>query len=385
MPSTSNPTGADATKQKPAIVVNDISKSFRIKHANSFKEAFVSKIRGQETTSQFQAVDHVSFEVPAGQSIAVMGRNGSGKSTTLKMISGVLRPDSGWIRIRGRVAGLLEVGAGFNPNLTGRENVYLNAAILGMSKKETDERFEDILEFSELGEFIDTEVKQYSSGMYSRLGFSVAAHTEQDVLLVDEVLSVGDAAFRKKCTARMLDMRAQGMTMFIVSHSTTQVRQLCERGIVLQQGKLVFDGPIEEAIEMHESSVRDSDRRLHRGSKRPFVASESMEHFARNHPDAYGAPLGEPVEIEENGGGLLQECAAGVIQTSNKLRLSQGLRNGAFQRAYDAAGGPRGEWGFVVGKAQKIDTEGQRSLRFQHGTAYFHPETEEVEFVRESV
>ncbi|WP_244303009.1 ABC transporter ATP-binding protein [Leucobacter coleopterorum] len=361
-----------------------MSKSFKIKHANSFKEAFVSKLRGEETTTQFQAVNHVSFEVPAGQSVAVMGRNGSGKSTTLKMISGVLRPDTGWIRIRGRVAGLLEVGAGFNPNLTGRENVYLNAAILGMSKEETDARFEDIHEFSELGEFIDTEVKQYSSGMYSRLGFSVAAHTEQDVLLVDEVLSVGDAAFRKKCTARMLEMRSHGKTMFIVSHSTSQVRQLCDRGIVLQQGKLVFDGPIEEAIEMHESSVSDSDRRLQRGSKRPFVAAESHERFMRNHPDAYGAPLGAPAVVEENGGGLIQECVTGLVVTSNELRVSQGLRNGAFQRAYAAAGGPAGEWGFLVGKIQVMDQEGLRALRFQNGTAYFRPETEEIDFVNET-
>lgn len=232
------------------IVFEEVSKTFKIKHTQSFKEAFIASLRREPLTTDFLAVEDVSFQVNPGESVALIGRNGSGKSTTLKMLSGVMRPDSGWIRTRGRVAGLLEVGAGFHPNLTGRENVYLNAAILGMSKEETDDRFEQILEFSEIGDFIDTEVRRYSSGMYARLGFSVAVHTELDVLLVDEVLSVGDAAFREKCNDRMLQLQQQGKTMFIVSHAASQVRQLCQRGIVLKDGLMLYDGPIDEALEL---------------------------------------------------------------------------------------------------------------------------------------
>jgi ABC-2 type transport system ATP-binding protein len=212
--------------EKPVIVFNEVSKSFKIKHTQSFKEAVIAALKRKELSSNFNAVENVSFEVLKGQSVALMGRNGSGKSTTLKLLSGVMQPDNGWVRTRGRVAGLLEVGAGFHPDLTGRENVYLNAAILGMNKDEIDDRFHTILEFSEIGEFIDTEVKRYSSGMYARLGFSVAVHTEPETLLVDEVLSVGDAQFREKCDIRMLELQEQGLTMFIVSHSFGQVKRL---------------------------------------------------------------------------------------------------------------------------------------------------------------
>lgn len=162
----------------------------------------------------------------------------------------MLRPTEGWVRVRGRIAGLLEVGAGFHPDLTGRENVYLNASILGMTKKETDEKLDEIVEFSELSGFIDTEVKRYSSGMYARLGFSVAIHTELDVLLVDEVLSVGDADFRAKCDRKLRELKAGGKTMFIVSHSASQLKKLCDRGIVLERGRKIHDGPIDAALKL---------------------------------------------------------------------------------------------------------------------------------------
>lgn len=233
----------------PMIVLHDVVKTFRIQHTKSLKEAFVAALKGKALSTPFRAVDGVSFEVAEGESVALMGANGSGKSTTLKMISGVQQPTSGWIRTRGRIAGLLEVGAGFHPNLTGRDNIYLNAAILGMSKRETDERFDEIVAFAGIGDFLDTEVRRYSSGMYSRLGFAVAVHTELDVLLVDEVLSVGDAAFRAKCDDKMQELREQGKTIFVVSHNVKTVKRLCDRGLVLQKGKLIFDGPIEEAAE----------------------------------------------------------------------------------------------------------------------------------------
>lgn len=172
----------------------------------------------------------------------------------MKLISGVYRPDKGNVWVSGRIGGLLEIGAGFHPDLSGRENVYLNAAILGMSKAETEAKFDDIVEFSEIGEFIDVEVRRYSSGMYARLGFSVAIHTELDVLLVDEALSVGDAQFRAKCGERMAQMQAAGKTMVIVSHSKDQVLKLCQRGIVIDHGRIAFDGPIDEAVEVAESN-----------------------------------------------------------------------------------------------------------------------------------
>lgn len=234
--------------EKPRIAVHKLTKKYQVSHARSAKQTVVDLFKRRKLKSGFTALDNISFQVHDGESVAVLGRNGSGKSTLLKLISGVLRPDEGWVRTRGKVGGLLEVGAGFHPDLTGRENIYLNGSILGMTTKEIDENFDDIVEFAEIGEFLDTEVKRYSSGMYSRLGFAVAVHTNLDVLLVDEVLSVGDAQFRAKCNQRLNAMRAQGKTMFIVSHNAAQVRKLCERGIVLKEGKIVFDGPIQEAL-----------------------------------------------------------------------------------------------------------------------------------------
>lgn len=235
---------------KPSIVVKGVRKTFKIKHTHSFKETFIGFLKRKKLSSDFNALDGVSFTVAEGESVAILGHNGSGKSTTLKLISGVLKPDAGWVRTRGRVAGLIEVGAGFHPDLTGRENVYLNAAILGMNKAEIDECFDDIVAFSEIGDFIDNEVKHYSSGMFLRLAFSVAIHTELDVLLVDEILSVGDAPFREKCRIKIQELVNQGKTMVVVSHDVGTVKELCSRGIVIRKGKVVFDGPILEAVEV---------------------------------------------------------------------------------------------------------------------------------------
>ncbi|RKQ89823.1 ABC-2 type transport system ATP-binding protein [Mycolicibacterium mucogenicum 261Sha1.1M5] len=232
------------------IVFNDVSKQFRLRHARSLKRTVMDAVQRRTMAEEFTALNSLSFEVRPGESVALMGKNGSGKSTTLKLLSGVLRPSDGWIRVRGRIAGLLEVGAGFHPELTGRENIYMNASILGMSKKETDERFDQIVEFSELAGFIDTEVKRYSSGMYARLGFSVAIHTELDVLLVDEVLSVGDAEFQAKCNTKLKELRQAGKTMFIVSHSAAQLKKLCDRGIVLERGRKIHDGSLDEALKL---------------------------------------------------------------------------------------------------------------------------------------
>lgn len=242
------------TTAQPRIVVDHVSKWFNKRGSRSMKEALINVARRRPVRSQqFQALDDISFAIDEGESVAVMGLNGSGKSTTLKLVSGVLEPDMGRVLTRGRVAGLIEVGAGFHPDLTGRENVFLNAAILGMSEHEIEERFDEIVAFSEIGDFIDQEVKHYSSGMFMRLAFSVAIHVELDVLLVDEVLSVGDAPFRAKCNAKLKELATKGVTMMVVSHSKAQVRELCTRGIVIRKGKVVFDGEIDEALKVLES------------------------------------------------------------------------------------------------------------------------------------
>jgi ABC-2 type transport system ATP-binding protein len=241
LPKTSSP-------DLPRIIVEDVRKTYTLRHTHSFKETFVAWLKRKNTSTAFQALQHIDITVREGESIALLGYNGSGKSTLLKLVSGVLRPDAGRVLTRGRVAGLIEVGAGFHPDLSGRENVYLNAAILGMAKEEIDARFDEIVAFSEIGEFIDTEVKHYSSGMFVRLAFAVAIHTELDILLVDEVLAVGDAPFREKCNAKIRELVAAGKTLFIVTHDLGMVSEICNRGIVLRQGELIFDGAMPEAI-----------------------------------------------------------------------------------------------------------------------------------------
>lgn len=232
------------------IVVNDVSKVFNIRHTHSLKEWIVAKIKGRReaTIDRFRALDHVGFTVDDGEAVALLGLNGSGKSTLLKLISGVMNPDEGDILVQGKVAGLIEVGAGFHPDLTGRENVFLNGAILGMTEDQIQERFDDIVAFSEIEEFIDTEVKFYSSGMFLRLAFAVAVHTDPDVFLVDEILAVGDEPFQKKCLARIRELKESGKALVIVSHDLDMVASLCDRGILLQRGKMMHDGDVDEAV-----------------------------------------------------------------------------------------------------------------------------------------
>ncbi len=230
------------------IRVVNVRKDFKLRHTHSIKETFLAAVRRKQLTTDFHALSDVSFDVAPGESVALLGFNGSGKSTLLKLISGVLRPDGGQVLTRGRVAGLIEVGAGFHPDLSGRENIFLNAAILGMSKKETEDRYAEIVAFSEIEKFIDTEVKHYSSGMFLRLAFSVAIHTEVDILLVDEILSVGDEPFQQKCLARIRELHAAGKTLVVVSHDLDMVSDLCERGILMRDGEVVFDGNSKEAV-----------------------------------------------------------------------------------------------------------------------------------------
>ncbi|NUU31074.1 ABC transporter ATP-binding protein [Arthrobacter sp. C9C5] len=233
-----------------AIEVTDISKQFVLRHTRSIKEAVVWLAKGRkgDLTKKFHALRNVSLHVQTGETVALLGLNGSGKSTLLKHISGVMLPDSGSVRTRGRVAGLIEVGAGFHPDLSGRDNVYLNGAILGMTEQEVNDRFESIVEFAEIGEFIDTEVKFYSSGMYLRLAFSVAVHTDPEVFLIDEILAVGDEPFQRKCIEKIKELAERGKTLVVVSHDLDLVSRICARGVLLEHGNVLFDGPINEAV-----------------------------------------------------------------------------------------------------------------------------------------
>ncbi len=201
---------------------------------------------------EFWALSGVSFKVKKGERVGIIGHNGAGKSTLLKLLSRVTAPTSGEIGLDGRVTSMLEVGTGFHGELTGRENIYMNGAILGMSKAEIDKKMDDIIEFSECGQFIDTPVKRYSSGMYVKLAFSVAAHLDSEIMIMDEVLAVGDMAFQKKCLDKMNDVsRSEGRTILYVSHNMNTIRQLCDRVVVLDHGKVVFDGDVEEAISVY--------------------------------------------------------------------------------------------------------------------------------------
>ena len=204
-----------------------------------------------DSNERFLALGGVSFQVKKGEAVGIIGHNGAGKSTLLKLITRITAPTTGDIYLNGRVASMLEVGTGFHPELTGRENVYLNGAILGMTKKEIDEKMEDIIEFSEVRQFIDTPVKRYSSGMYVKLAFSVAAHLDSEIMIMDEVLAVGDVAFQNKCIKKMREVADSGRTILYVSHNMNTIRTLCDRCIVLSKGTVLFDGEIEKAIPLY--------------------------------------------------------------------------------------------------------------------------------------
>lgn len=240
---------------RTAVQLDGVTKRFRLRHTRSLKESLVWTAQGRERRSDFVALSDVDLTVLEGETVGLLGRNGSGKSTLLKMIAGVMAPDAGCVRVRGRLAGLLEVGAGFHPDLTGRENVFLNASILGMAAADVRRRFDDIVEFAEIGRFLDTEVRFYSSGMFLRLAFAVAVHTDPDVFLVDEILAVGDEPFRRKCLRRIEHLRDEGRTLIVVSHDRPMVERLCERGVVLDGGRVVVDGPAPLAVARLEGAA----------------------------------------------------------------------------------------------------------------------------------
>lgn len=240
-----------------SIVAENVTKEFTLRYHRTFKEVTVAKARGHRTSDSFNAVEDVSFTIEQGESIGLMGLNGSGKSTLLKLINGVMRPDGGTLLTRGRIAGLIATGAGFHPQLSGSENLVLNAAILGMSEREVKRKYDDIVEFAELGRVLDAPVGHYSSGQRARLGFAVAIHVDSDIFLADEVLAVGDKPFRRKCMQKMMEIRDSGRTLVYVSHSPGSVEKMCNRVLVLEQGRLGFDGDVKAGIHYLEYDTPD--------------------------------------------------------------------------------------------------------------------------------
>ena len=263
------------------LEIDGVSKQYRLGTIGGgylFRDinSWIARKRGKEDPNRkigdnrsgngetFMALEDISFNVDRGDSLGLLGRNGAGKSTMLKLISRITAPTSGEIRVHGRIASLLEVGTGFHPELTGRENIYLNGAILGMSRSEITKKLDEIIEFSEISQFIDTPVKRYSSGMYVKLGFAVAAHLAPDILICDEVLAVGDLAFQQKCLRKMGDVANSGCAVLYVSHNMRTVSQLCSRALFLDSGKLVYDGTTAKAIDLYGGAgnrdvVRDLD------------------------------------------------------------------------------------------------------------------------------
>jgi len=269
-----------------AISAEGLSKCYLIGHNNSvdahatLREQIVRSVRGigrktldmahgrqivhGDTVEEFWALRDVSFEIPMGSRVGILGRNGAGKSTLLKLLSRITEPTSGRIRINGRVASLLEVGTGFHPELTGRENIFLNGAILGMSRQEVQSKFDEIVAFAEVDRFIDTPVKRYSSGMYVRLAFAVAAHIEPEILIVDEVLAVGDAKFQQKCMGKMQEVSGQGRTILFVSHNIAAIKSLCDRAVLLAAGSKVAEGAVEPVVGdyLAQLGARDGEFRV---------------------------------------------------------------------------------------------------------------------------
>ena len=242
----------EVIKSENAIHLENVSKSFNVYYdkTNSIKERIVYILKSKKKEKR-QILKNINLDIKKGESVALIGTNGSGKSTLLKLMTKIIYPNEGKIETVGKLTSLLELGAGFHPDFTGRENIYFNASIFGLTKKQIDERIESIIEFSELQEFIDNPVRTYSSGMYMRLAFSVAINVDADILLIDEILAVGDEHFQQKCFSKMEELREQGKTMVFVTHSLGAVKRLCSRTVWLSNGVIKMDGKSEEVIEKY--------------------------------------------------------------------------------------------------------------------------------------
>lgn len=238
------------------IKVEHLVQRFRVIHErpDTVRELFAKFFRKEVNYHDFEAVNDISFSVQAGEMVGIIGRNGSGKSTLLKIVAGIYRPTSGKLQVNGSIAPLIELGAGMHAELTGRENILLNGLMMGYSKRQMLEREQRIIEFAEIGDFIDVPVKQYSTGMYMRLAFSVATEVDPDILVIDEILAVGDLTFQRKCFERLKRFRESGKTILFVTHSMDQVRDHCDRGLLLDRGRLLFNGSPDEAVALYKKN-----------------------------------------------------------------------------------------------------------------------------------
>ena len=301
----------------PAIRIENLSKKYVLRHQQqvpyvALRDALTGAVKrlgralrhpfgGHDSDDkrfeEFWALNDVSFNVQPGERVGIIGRNGAGKSTLLKILSRITAPTTGRVTLHGRVASLLEVGTGFHPELTGRENIFLNGAILGMRKAETLRKFDAIVDFAEVEKFLDTPVKRYSSGMYVRLAFAVAAHLETDILVVDEVLAVGDANFQKKCMGKMESVSQSGRTVLFVSHNMGAVAELCDRAVLLHQGQLVQDGRPTEVIERYMAQVASGSYRIEANPVFPIFVTEIILRDAKGTVTS-SIPLGEDGELE---------------------------------------------------------------------------------------
>jgi ABC-type polysaccharide/polyol phosphate transport system ATPase subunit len=261
-----------------AVKIEHVSKTFRIPHekVSSVRGAVVNMFR-QSTYEEFQALDDVSFEVKKGEFFGIIGRNGSGKSTLLKVLAGIYQPDAGKVAIDGMISPFLELGIGFNPELSGRDNVYLNATVLGMTKKEIDQKFNDIVAFSELERFIDQKLKNYSSGMQVRLAFAVSIHANRDILLMDEVLAVGDGNFQAKCLNEFLQYKKMGKTVILVTHDISVVQRYCDRAVLLKNGKIEAQGNVHQVVNEYYKQNREDQNAQKKAPAKKAAGGEKDE------------------------------------------------------------------------------------------------------------
>jgi ABC-type polysaccharide/polyol phosphate transport system ATPase subunit len=293
--------GPGAASGKPLVELRNVSKRFEMHHETqrSIQETVIRFFRGRrEKRRHFWPLRDISLTLARGESVGIIGPNGSGKSTLLKVIAGIFEPTSGEVVVKGRVASLLELGAGFHPDLTGRENIFLNGSVYGLGRQEMRQRLEPIIEFAELGDFIDVPIKHYSSGMYVRLGFAVAIHTEPDVLLVDEVLAVGDQAFQQKCIDRIYDLRQNGISIMLVSHNLSDVARLCDRAVWLQDGECRIEGSAMGVVQQYMQFANERYRQQlveHSDPNKSATAAQRQGHSTETQMamPAGGFPDGE--------------------------------------------------------------------------------------------
>lgn len=243
-----------------SVSFRNVTKRYYLLHQKTLKELLTALIQGKKTKNEFYALKKTSFEIKKGESVGIIGKNGSGKSTILKLVAGVTNPTSGQVRVYGKIAPLIELGAGFHPELSGKENIFLNGVILGMKRQEIQTKLQSIIDFSELQDFIDQPVKHYSSGMYLRLAFAVAVHTDPDILLVDEILAVGDAAFQKKCFIKLEEFKQRGVSIIFVSHSLDMVLDFCDRSIVLDEGMIVVDSKTKRSVATYKKIINKTGK-----------------------------------------------------------------------------------------------------------------------------